>query len=466
MAAFKLDRAAVLKSAEGLIDFVNKGPSPYHVVEECKRQLMERNFTELKEKESWEIKPNGLYFVVNNFSTIIAFAVGGQYKPGNGFNAVGAHTDSPCLKVKPRSNRSRCGYLQVGVECYGGGIWHTWFDRDLTVAGRVVVRSSEGLEHKLVHIKKPILCVPNVCIHLARDDHLKFAPNKENHILPVLATSTMQELQKPIDVSSCPAGSVARNHTPHLITLLCKDLSCSPGDVLDFDLHLADTQPATVGGALDEFIHAPRLDNLFNCYTALQGLFDSLPSLAEETNVRMVAMFDNEEVGSQSAQGAGSSLLEFIMRRISNGGSAVAFEESIPKSFLVSADQAHAIHPNYSEKHEYNHTPFLHGGPVLKLNANQRYATTAITASILREIAKKASVPLQEVVVRNDSSCGSTIGPILSAKLGLRTVDIGSPQLSMHSIREMACTTGVLQSILLYTSYFNNFTTLDASIKY
>jgi aspartyl aminopeptidase len=359
--AVKLEKATIRKYAKGLIDFINKGPSPYHVVDECKRQLLAKDFQELKEKDTWTIAPGGKYFIVNNFSTIFVIAVGGEFKPGNGFTIVGAHTDSPCLKVKPHSTKTKFNYTQVGVECYGGGIWHTWFDRDLTIAGRVVVRSRETHVHRLLRIQRPILRIPNICIHLARDEHLRFSPNKENHLVPILSTTVAQELNRPYSLANTPDHGFAHNHPPHLITEICKVLECIPENIMDFDLHLADTQPAAIGGLLDEFIFAPRMDNLFNCYTSLQGLFESLDTLEKDTNIRVVAMYDNEEVGSQSTQGAQSSVLQSILKRLSVGGSPVAYEEAIPKSFLVSADQAHAVHPNYADKHEHNHTPLLHG---------------------------------------------------------------------------------------------------------
>ena len=212
----------------------------------------------------------------------------------------------------------------------------------MCIRDRVVTRC-RGLSHNLVHIDKPILKIPNICIHLARDVHNQFAPNKENHILPVLATTVQQKLEKPVSVSSCTPPSTAGNHHPLLIAILSEAIGCNPDDIMDFDLHLADTQPAVIGGALDEFIFAARLDNLFNCYTGLQGLMNSLETLDSDTNIRMVALYDNEEVGSSSVQGAGSSFTEFVMRRLSVGGSSVAYEEAIPKSFLVSADQAHCV---------------------------------------------------------------------------------------------------------------------------
>uniref|UniRef100_A0A8C1MRZ4 Aspartyl aminopeptidase n=1 Tax=Cyprinus carpio TaxID=7962 RepID=A0A8C1MRZ4_CYPCA len=367
----KSSKEAVQAAAKEFLNFVNKGVSPYHVVEECKSRLLKAGFTELKEAEHWDIKPASKYFVTRNYSTIFAFAVGGLYKPGNGFSIIGAHTDSPCLRVKPRSMKSKLGFLQVGVECYGGGIWNTWFDRDLTIAGRVMVKSEGKLVQRLVHVP--------------------------------------------------------------LLTCFCA--------------------LQALGGVYEEFIFSPRLDNLHSCFCALTALMDSSTpdSLAKEPNIRMVTLYDNEEVGSESAQGAQSNLTELILQRLaSTPDNLTAFQEAVPLSYVISADMAHAAHPNYQEKHEENHRPAFHKGPVIKFNSNQRYATTNVTAAILRQIAGKVGVPLQDVMVRNDSPCGTTIGPILAARLGMPVLDLGAPQLAMHSIREMCCTSGVLQTTTLF----------------
>ncbi|KAH3699448.1 aspartyl aminopeptidase-like isoform X2 [Dreissena polymorpha] len=467
-------KEVVLSAAKQFLNFVNKTPSPYHAVEEVKTRLLAAGFRELREADSWDLKPKDKCFVTKNQSTIIAFAVGGQFKPGNGFSIIGAHTDSPCLKVKPVSKVNRCGFHLVGVECYGGGIWHTWFDRDLGVGGRVLVKNGGRIEHRLVNIERPILRVPNIAIHLMRDMNEKFSPNKESNLIPVLATTVQSQLNGgggSCDASKTEESKSANQSDKHqalLVQLLCGELQVKPEQLLDFDLHLADTQPAVIGGVLDEFIFSPRLDNLLNAYTSTVGLINSCtgPSLDADPNVRMISLFDNEEVGSESAQGAASSFQEYVLRRISTGGSQTAFEEAIAKSYMISADQAHALHPNYSDKHESNHQPGLHKGIVVKINSNQRYTSTAITMAILREIAGKAEVPLQDFMVKNDSPCGSTIGPIMSAKLGMATVDIGAPMLSMHSIREMCCTSSVLQAETLFKNFFEHYPEVFKSLNF
>lgn len=460
-------KEAVQAAAKDFLAFVNKSPSPFHATEQCRQRLLAGGFKEIREIDSWNIKPNDKCFLTRNHSAVIAFAVGGQYKPGNGFSIIGAHTDSPCLKVKPVSRRVKQGYIQVGVECYGGGTWHTWFDRDLKIAGQVMIKDGDKICHRLVDINRPILRVPNLAIHLQREMSTKFEFNKESHMIPVLATTVREQLE----TGSVSAQDVDHNkeqcekHHPVLVKLLCDELKVDPSQILDFELCLSDHNPATLGGAFEEFIFSPRLDNLHNTYCALEGLI-AAGGLDADPNIRVISLFDNEEVGSQTAQGAGSTLLELILRRLSAGGSTTAFEQSIPKSMMVSADMAHGVHPNYSDKHEDQHKPDLNKGIVVKFNANQRYATTSLTTSIFRQVAHRAQVPLQDFVVRNDSPCGSTIGPIMSAKLGIPTLDVGCAQLSMHSIREMCSAISVLQSKELYKTFFEVYPDVFQSVVY
>jgi len=340
----------------------------------------------------------------------------------------------------------------------------------LKVAGRVIVRNGDKIEHRLVDIDRPVMRIPNIAIHLHREMNDKFEFNKENQLLPVLATTVQEQLQRGV-VSTADVASTATadaKHHPILIHLLTEELKVSANDIIDFELCLADAVPGTIGGALNEFIFAARLDNLHSTYCALQSLIASCSNstLQEDTNIRMISLFDNEEVGSESAQGAASSLQEHILRRLSRASNTTSatFEEAMPKSLMISADMAHGVHPNYSEKHEEQHRPALHKGVVVKANANQRYATTSVTRSILREIARVANCPLQDFVVRNDSACGSTIGPIMSAKLGIPTIDVGCAQLSMHSIREMCCVSSVKQATDLFQNFFENYPKVYASL--
>eukprot|EP01088_Endostelium_zonatum_P008732 TRINITY_DN2188_c0_g2_i1.p1 TRINITY_DN2188_c0_g2~~TRINITY_DN2188_c0_g2_i1.p1 ORF type:complete len:478 (+),score=109.93 TRINITY_DN2188_c0_g2_i1:50-1483(+) len=466
--------------ADQFIDFLNSSPSPFHAVNSAKKLLIAAGFTPLQEDAVWSLEVGGKYFFTRNHSTIFAFIIPPHYAPGNGFNIVGAHTDSPCLKVRPISKRESQGFVQLDVETYGGGIWHTWFDRDLGFAGRVVVRTRTtdkdgketlGLEHRLVEVKRPILRIPNLAIHLTKgDERTSFAPNTQDHLAhPILATTLKVELETQLQASESPS------HPPLLLNAIAEALKgpVQLKDILDFELCLCDVQPATRGGALNEFIFSGRLDNLGMSFCALHGLIQaaSSPNHKDDKKISLIALFDHEEIGSQSAYGADSNMLETTLRRISNAVEKTVLAEGVRErdfvhSFLMSADMAHACHPNYSSRHEDNFRPKMHKGPVIKYNANQRYATTAITATLFKELCRGDNIPFQEFQVRNDSPCGSTIGPILAAGCGVRTIDLGLAQLSMHSIREMMGAHDVHYGCRMMKAFLEGkFTKLDQQLK-
>ncbi|CAN8253478.1 unnamed protein product [Cochlearia groenlandica] len=460
------------------LSFLNASPTAFHAVDESKRRLRDAGYEQIYERDDWKLKPGHKYFFTRNYSTIVAFAIGQKYVGGNGFHIIGAHTDSPCLKLKPVSKITKGGYLEVGVQTYGGGLWHTWFDRDLTIAGRVILKQDKegsiSYSHRLVRIEDPIMRIPTLAIHLDRNVNIEgFKPNTQTHLVPLLATSIKAELNKvPNDVDGgekCTETSSKSKHHPLLLEIIAKALDCKPEEICDFEMQACDTQPSILAGAAKEFIFSGRLDNLCMSFCSLKALIDTTSSgsdLEEESGVRMVALFDHEEVGSSSAQGAGSPVMIDAMSHITRcfSSDTKVLKKAIQKSMLVSADMAHALHPNFMDKHEENHQPKMHGGLVIKHNANQRYATNAVTSFVFREIAEKHNLPVQDFVVRNDMGCGSTIGPILASGVGIRTVDVGAPQLSMHSIREMCAADDVKHSYEHFKAFFKEFTRLDAKL--
>lgn len=426
---------------------------------------------------------------------------------------VGAHTDSPCLRIKPVSKKQNDGFLQVGVETYGGGLWHTWFDRDLSIAGRVMVKEGSGnFVQKLVKVERPILRIPTLAIHLERQDDFKF--NKETQLFPIagLAAAELNRQGKSAQDAKSdetpkesetfePIKTLKERHHPYLIDILAEELGVEASNVVDFELVLYDTQKSVIGGLNNELVFSARLDNLMMSYCATEGIIASLgdsSALKEDPTIRLIALFDHEEIGSQTAQGADSNLLPAVIKRLSvvHGSSdsssdsdksfeklslheaenATVYEQTLATSFLVSADMAHSVHPNYPAKYEGSHRPEMNQGTVIKVNANARYATNSPGIVLLQEVARRAKkassstfsassgVPLQLFVVRNDSSCGSTIGPMLSAAMGARTLDLGNPQLSMHSIRETGGAHDVEHAVNLFESFFVHFGELEKKI--
>ncbi|WFD33561.1 aspartyl aminopeptidase [Malassezia cuniculi] len=455
----------ICPAALRFIKYVDASPTPFHAVASSVARLEAAGFTKLHEQKDWRgsVRRGGNF--TRNQSSLVAFAVGESFVPGNGVHIVGGHTDSPNLRVRPVSKRSKEGYLQCAVETYGGGLWATWFDRDLGIAGRVIVAVDEKqtqFESRLVRISRPIARVPNLAIHLNRSANDAFKFNQEEQLLPILGLA--DSLNRPADNSR-----LAERHHPVLLDLLASELDVSVDQIRDFELMLFDTQAPAVGGASNEFIFSPRVDNQMTCFCATEGLVNSLEnsSLASSDAVRAIALFDNEEVGSVSNQGAESNIIWSLLQRLSSlsaedmtdpgmgvpqsAAPSAALEQSLAASFLISSDTAHAVHPNYANIYADGLRPKINAGPVIKTNAKQRYASTAATTFLLRRVAERAGVPLQEFEVRNDCTCGSTIGPMLSKVV--RTVDIGNPQLSMHSIRETCGSRDVKSKIDLVRIY-------------
>ena len=441
------------------------------------------------------MRPGGKYFFTRNMSAVCAFAVGKKHVPGSGFVIIGAHTDSPCPRLKPKTKAANETFLQVRVQNYGGGLWYTWFDRDLGVAGRVLVnrRDASGNatpKHELVRVDRPVMRISSLAIHLDRSLNDGFKVNFQSHMAPIIADEVRRALggggadDDDSNDGAKDAQSEKRRkttkqddskHCPVLLELFAEQLRCDPADILDFECQLCDAQPSAIGGARNEYVFSGRLDNLQSCHASLCALIraSSDASLEDEHLTRMMVHYDHEEVGSDSAQGAGSSMTEDALRRITRAlagaeraGDADDLDARARRaSFVVSADMAHAVHPNYSDKHEPGHRPRFGAGVVIKHNANQRYATDAITGWLFREIGERyANVPVQEFVVRSDLGCGSTIGPTLSTNTGIRTVDVGAPQLSMHSVREMCSAKDVKHAVDHYAAVYEKFGQLDATL--
>lgn len=417
----------------GLIDFLQTSPTPFHATATLARRLEAEGFQRLDEREPWFVQADGRYYVTRNDSSLIAVRVGSQPALEHGLRMIGAHTDSPCLKVKPQPEMNRNGYWQLGVEVYGGALLAPWFDRDLSLAGRVSFRrdAHSNPESQLIDFNAPIAVIPSLAIHLNREANKGWEINRQNELPPILA-------QLPLDEQ--------RDFRVLLTEQLQREHGIQASEVLDFEISLYDTQHAAVVGLEQEFIAGARLDNLLSCYAGLQAM---LASNGEQTSVLVCS--DHEEVGSCSACGADGPFLEQTLARLFGTGETLV--RMIQKSLLVSADNAHGIHPNYADRHDANHGPLLNAGPVIKVNANQRYATSSDSSALFRHLCDQARVPVQSFAVRSDMGCGSTIGPITASRLGVPTIDVGMPTFAMHSIRELAGSYDLLHMVKVLTTF-------------
>ena len=386
-------------------DFLKKSPTAYHAVEAVKERLLSEGYTQLFEKDSWQLEDGKGYFVIRSDSSVIAF----KYKKDfSGFMMSAAHTDSPTFKVKP-SVSSSDRYSKIDVEKYGGAIHYTWLDRPLSVAGRVFVKARDGVECKLVDLARDVAVIPSVALGM------------QPEINSSLTLNIAKDLQ--------PLFSAADAKTS-LMSLVAETVGVNEEDIISHDLVLYNRNEPTAFGAEREFFLAPRIDDLSCAYSVLEGFI----SASQSNSVAVVALFDNEEIGSESKNGAASTFLSDVLHRICPDSEA--YMRKIAESFMVSADVAHAIHPNSPELSDRNNAPVLNGGVVIKYNANQRYATDGEAAAIFSVICERASVPYQNFTVRADKPCGSTIGHISATKVSVPTVDIGIAQLSMHSANE------------------------------
>lgn len=423
-----------LDFAKELIEFIYHSPTAFHAVD-CVREILNNSgFRELKEEDRWELEKGGKYYVIRNHSALTAFVVGKGEVHEEGFKIIGAHTDSPTFRIKPAAEMtSENYYIKLNTEVYGAPILNTWLDRPLSIAGRVIVKGDNLLNPvtRLVNIKRPILVIPNLAIHMNRNVNSGVELNKQKDTLPLMTLSN-ESLEK---------GNLLLNE-------IAKELSIEAWDIIDFDLFLYEFEKGTIVGLNNEFISSSRLDDLAMVHAGIIAL--TRAEVSNATNV--MVCFDNEEVGSTTKQGADSQFLSNILERIvlSQGKDRECFFRAISKSFMLSGDLTHAVHPNTGEKCDPQNRPLINKGPVIKVSANMSYTTDSNSSAVYVLICKKANVPVQWFVNRSDEKGGLSLGPISSSHLDIRSVDIGTPILAMHSIRELG---GVLDHTYVTESF-------------
>ncbi|MCC5859515.1 MAG: M18 family aminopeptidase [Ectothiorhodospiraceae bacterium] len=415
--------AAEHPAARALLDFIDRSPSPWHAVASCVQELATAGYQQLNEGNPWRLESGQGYYVIRDDSSLIAFHTGSGAMAEHGSRIIGAHTDSPGFRVKPNPLKRNAGLDTVGVEIYGGPIVATFADRDLTLAGRVVVRDGNGELHtRLYRAPNPVLRFPNLAIHLNRtvnQEGLKYDLHQE---LPLILGTLQEALPSRSDFQA----------------LLARELGTDAEAVVSWELAVADTQPGAFFGLEREYIADSQLDNLASCHAALEALLTA-PEDGYQ-GLRLIALFDHEEIGSQSFKGADGPFLQDVLDRLSEAfldGTGAA-RQARARSLVLSADMAHAHHPNYARYYDLEHAVHPNRGPVIKLNANQRYATDGVAEAVFETLCQEVEVPVQRYVHRNDLPCGSTIGPITAGRLGIRCADIGNAMWSMHSLRESA----------------------------
>ena len=430
-----------------LLSFLDASPVNFLAVKNIADTLAANGFRRIDPAlPLGEVKSGDRFFVTKNDSSIYAFRIGNKHIADAGFHMICAHCDSPTFRIKPHAEMlTEGGIVKLNIEVYGGPIMSTWFDRPLTLAGRVIVRGEDVMQPEtlLLHIKRPLLQISNLAIHFNRQVNDGVALSKQKDVLPLLGQITSQ----------LETGNLLMNVILEELNSTIADCQFCAKDVLDFDLYLADATPACTFGVHNEFISSGRLDDLSMCYAGLEALIAS--DTTDTTQV--LALFDNEETGSQTKQGAGSPFLAYILKRIamSQSHTEEAYYQAVERAFMISADNAHAWHPNYPEKYDPTNHPMLGGGPVIKFNAAQKYASDAVSAAVFAGLCEKAGVPCQRFVNHSDVAGGSTLGNILASSIPLRGVDMGNAILAMHSCRETGSVVDHEYCVKVFTEFFS-----------
>lgn len=478
-------RENAAKYTKPFCDFLTDNPTVFHAVDALKKDLKEQGFTQLSERNSWEIKPSGKYFVERNGSSLIAFIVGANYEPGNGTAILAGHVDALTAKLKPVSQvPNKAGFLQLGVAPYAGGLGHTWWDRDLGIGGRVHIKEGDKIVTKLVKLDWPIAKIPSLAEHFGAPAQGPF--NKETQMVPVIGLDSSDSQSKMVEPHVEPfsqpsllgradgsVGSFISTQPPALVSAIAKALDLntnSYANIVNWELELFDVQPATVAGLNKEFISAGRIDDKLCSWAALQALIEAHDDTSSSSIIKVVGLFDDEEIGSLLRQGAKGNFLPITLERAV--GSLAGHKpdsdlmgRTMANSFMVSSDVTHAVNPNFLSVYLENHAPHLNVGVAIAADSNGHMTTDSVSTTILKRCADNVGAQLQVFQIRNDSRSGGTVGPMLSSALGVRAIDAGLAQLSMHSIR---ATTGALDpglGVIMFLGFLNGFESVDKELQ-